>query len=115
MCCCSAVKCVCYYYYDLNITNSQMLLNLNKRTWMDSLQLDGFEQHCGKNQDAMKGIVKLAKAYNKVNKHSFIVSLCAYVVVMGFIFTRRHQGRYSIVTRKQCQKYRNIDYSLSFF
>ena len=42
-----------------------MLLNLNKQTWMDSLNLDTFAHHCQKNEQSMQQIVKLAKLYKK--------------------------------------------------
>lgn len=44
----------------------QMLLNLNKRSWMDSLAVHNYTEHCRSNNDSMQNVLKLAKAYNKV-------------------------------------------------
>lgn len=43
-----------------------MLLNLNKQTWMDSLQLEKFSSHCEKNEKSVEQMLKLAKLYKKV-------------------------------------------------
>lgn len=45
-----------------------MLLNLNKQTWMDSLNLDSFEHHCQKNEASVEQMLKLAKLYKKVRR-----------------------------------------------
>ena len=43
-----------------------MLLNLHKRSWMDALCLEEYSKHCGKNEESMKQMLKLAKNYKKV-------------------------------------------------
>ncbi|VDN39591.1 unnamed protein product [Gongylonema pulchrum] len=59
------------HYYSIPINyrthelEQKMLLNLNKQTWMDSLGLERFSQHCEKNQASMQNILKLAKLYKK--------------------------------------------------
>lgn len=44
----------------------QMLLNLNKQTWMDSMALEKFSTHCDKNKKSIEQMLKLAKLYKKV-------------------------------------------------
>lgn len=51
-----------------------MLLNLNKQTWMDSLGLERFSNHCDRNQECMENMLKLAKLYKKVNSFCFTFS-----------------------------------------
>lgn len=43
-----------------------MLLNLNKQTWMDSLNLENFQSHCKSNEKSVESMLKLAKHYKKV-------------------------------------------------
>lgn len=43
-----------------------MLLNLNKQTWMDSLNLECFQSHCKSNEKSVENMLKLAKDYKKV-------------------------------------------------
>lgn len=43
-----------------------MLLNLNKQTWMDSLNLENFQTHCKSNEKSVESMLKLAKLYKKV-------------------------------------------------
>jgi len=42
-----------------------MLLNLNKQSWMDSLNMEAFAQCQKSNEKSMEQILKLAKAYKK--------------------------------------------------
>ncbi|KAI1711060.1 JAB1/Mov34/MPN/PAD-1 ubiquitin protease domain-containing protein [Ditylenchus destructor] len=59
------------HYYSIPIAykthqlEQQMLLNLNKQAWMDSLEPEKFEHHCQKNEKSMEHILKLAKLYKK--------------------------------------------------
>ncbi|VDM91528.1 unnamed protein product, partial [Onchocerca ochengi] len=59
------------HYYSIPINyrthelEQKMLLNLNKQTWMDSLGLEHFSDHCEKNQASMQKMLKLAKLYKK--------------------------------------------------
>lgn len=43
-----------------------MLLNLNKKSWMDSLHVRNYTEHSKDNQESMGGVLKLAQAYKKV-------------------------------------------------
>lgn len=59
------------HYYSININYSKndleqkMLLNLNKKTWTDSLTLKDFGEHCQANQKSVEQLLSLAKAYSK--------------------------------------------------
>ncbi|KAI6205594.1 26S proteasome regulatory subunit RPN11 [Aphelenchoides besseyi] len=59
------------HYYSIPIAyrthnlEQKMLLNLNKQSWNDSLALNSFQQHCGKNEKAVEEMLKLAKLYKK--------------------------------------------------
>jgi len=46
-----------------------MLLNLNKRSWMDSMMLEKYTVHCSTNQTSVEQLLKLAKLYKKVNSN----------------------------------------------
>lgn len=43
-----------------------MLLNLNKQSWMDSMQLESFSKRACGNKNTMEAMLKLAKSYRKV-------------------------------------------------
>lgn len=43
-----------------------MLLNLQKKSWMDSLKLEQFGGLATENQETMEKMLKLGKAYHKV-------------------------------------------------
>ena len=43
-----------------------MLLNLNKKSWMDGLTLQDYKSHCSHNETTVKEMLELAKNYNKV-------------------------------------------------
>lgn len=49
-----------------------MLLNLNKQTWMDSLGLRWFQDHCDMNQETMESMLKLAKLYKKASEKIYL-------------------------------------------
>lgn len=49
----------------------QMLLNLNKQSWMDSLAVQNYTSCSEKNKESMQAMLKLAKMYKKV-RTSFI-------------------------------------------
>uniref|UniRef100_A0A7E4VMM4 26S proteasome non-ATPase regulatory subunit 14 n=1 Tax=Panagrellus redivivus TaxID=6233 RepID=A0A7E4VMM4_PANRE len=59
------------HYYSIPIAYSshdfeqKMLLNLNKQSWMDSLQLENFAAHGEHNEESVKQMLKLAKLYKK--------------------------------------------------
>ncbi|CAJ0917103.1 unnamed protein product, partial [Mesorhabditis belari] len=59
------------HYYSIPIAyktherEQQMLLNLDKRSWMDALGLQKYEGHCKQNAETMKRILKLTKDYKK--------------------------------------------------
>lgn len=42
-----------------------MLLNLNKESWVNGLSLKDYSGHCQANEQTVKDMVELAKAYNK--------------------------------------------------
>lgn len=42
-----------------------MLLNLHKKSWVDGLTLDDYSNHCQTNEKTIKGMLELAKNYNK--------------------------------------------------
>lgn len=45
-----------------------MLLNLHKKTWMDGLSLQDYNEHCKLNENTVTDMLELAKHYNKVFK-----------------------------------------------
>lgn len=51
--------------YKKNALEEEMLLNLNKTKWMDSLSVKDFEQHSDFNQTTIEAMLDLAKAYDK--------------------------------------------------
>ena len=44
-----------------------MLLNLHKKSWMDGLMLQDYNEHCQLNEKVVGEMLTLAKNYNKVN------------------------------------------------
>lgn len=42
-----------------------MLLNLNKQSWMESLYLENFSNHCRNNEQSVSQMLKLAQLYKK--------------------------------------------------
>jgi len=58
-----------YYSIPINYRTHQleqkMLLNLNKHTWMESLGLEKYGEHCARNVESMNSMLKLAKLYKK--------------------------------------------------
>ena len=59
------------YYYSLPIETrktdgeQKMLMNLNKKTWCDVLQLDSFTENEKQNKKFSEEMVSLAQAYTK--------------------------------------------------
>lgn len=59
------------HYYSIPIAyrtsenEQQMLLNLNKQSWLDSMALEKYEAHCTANEKSVEQILKLAKMYKK--------------------------------------------------
>jgi len=51
--------------YRKNELEQKMLLNLHKKSWMDSLQLRQYKDTCAANQQTAEQMLKLAKAYHK--------------------------------------------------
>ena len=43
-----------------------MLLNLHKKSWMDGLMLQDYNEHSNINEKTVTEMLELAKAYNKV-------------------------------------------------
>jgi hypothetical protein len=42
-----------------------MLLNLNKKSWIDGLRLQDYNDHCRLNEQTVKTMLELANNYNK--------------------------------------------------
>ena len=42
-----------------------MLLNLNKKSWIDGLRLQDYNEHCKLNENTVKTMLDLADGYNK--------------------------------------------------
>lgn len=59
------------HYYSIAITyrknelEEKMLMNLNKKGWTEGLKTADFKEHDKQNQDMVKNMLELAKAYNK--------------------------------------------------
>ena len=43
-----------------------MLLNLNKKSWIDGITLENYKTHGDNNEEIVKEMANLAKNYNKV-------------------------------------------------
>lgn len=59
------------HYYSISINyrknelEQKMLFNLNKKSWVNGLTLTDYEHHCGANEQTVKEMIELAKAYTK--------------------------------------------------
>merc|ERR1712193_262660 len=59
------------HYYSIAINHrkneleQRMLMNLNKKSWMDGLTLRDYQQHCSLNQQTVGEMLQLAKNYDK--------------------------------------------------
>merc|ERR1739848_371249 len=59
------------HYYSISINyrknelEQKMLLNLNKKSWVDGLTLSDYNEHCQLNKDTVKDMLTLAKNYDK--------------------------------------------------
>jgi len=51
--------------YRMNEREQQMLLNLHKKSWMEGLTLQNYNNHSCLNEETVKDILGLAQAYNK--------------------------------------------------
>lgn len=51
--------------YKKNELEEEMLLNLHKKKWMDSLSVNDFQEHSSKNENTVTSMLELAKAYDK--------------------------------------------------
>ena len=51
--------------YRKNELEQKMLLNLNKKSWIDGMRLTDFQDHCSSNEKTMQSMLDLAKSYNK--------------------------------------------------
>lgn len=51
--------------YKKNALEEEMLLNLHKKKWMDSLSVNDFEEHSRRNEDTVASMLELARAYDK--------------------------------------------------
>lgn len=61
----------------------QMLLNLHKKSWMEGLTLQNYNEHSSLNEDTVKEILNLATAYNKVS--CFQLRPVSTYLMVGFI------------------------------
>lgn len=62
-----------------------MLLNLHKKSWMEGLTLQNYHEHSSLNEETVKEILGLAKAYNKVGNVKKCIH-CMYVCIYNFFF-----------------------------
>lgn len=59
------------HYYSISINyrknerEQKMLMNLNKKSWVDGLTLNDYDKHCQLNKDTLKEMLTLAKNYDK--------------------------------------------------
>jgi 26S proteasome regulatory subunit N11 len=44
-----------------------MLLNLNKKSWVDGLALQDYKEHCSLNEKTVTNMLELARNYHKVS------------------------------------------------
>merc|ERR1719261_1628802 len=51
--------------YRKNELEQRMLMNLNKKSWVDGLTLRDYQQHCSLNQETVGEMLQLAKNYDK--------------------------------------------------
>merc|ERR1711862_246511 len=51
--------------YRKNELEQRMLMNLNKKSWVDGLTLHNYNEHCQLNKDTVKDMLTLAKNYDK--------------------------------------------------
>lgn len=51
--------------YRMNELEQKMLMNLNKKSWIDGLTLKNYNNHCTMNKDTVKDMLLLAKNYDK--------------------------------------------------
>lgn len=51
--------------YKKNALEEEMLLNLHKKKWMDSLSVKNFEEHSKQNEETVASMLELAKVYDK--------------------------------------------------
>ena len=59
------------HYYSISINyrknelEQKMLLNLNKKSWIDGLRLQDYNEHCKQNEATVKTMLDLANNYHK--------------------------------------------------
>jgi len=51
--------------YRKNELEQRMLMNLNKKSWVDGLSLKDYKNHCNLNQETCKEMLQLVKNYDK--------------------------------------------------
>merc|ERR1712179_738106 len=51
--------------YRMNELEQKMLMNLNKKSWIDGLTLTDYDNHCTLNKNTVKDMLLLAKNYDK--------------------------------------------------
>jgi 26S proteasome regulatory subunit N11 len=51
--------------YRKNELEQKMLLNLHKKSWIDGLMLQDYNNHCSVNEKTVIEMLELAKSYNK--------------------------------------------------
>merc|ERR1712157_214732 len=60
------------HYYSISINyrknelEQKMLMNLNKKSWIDGLTLKDYDKHCSLNKDTVKSLTELSEKYDKV-------------------------------------------------
>lgn len=73
-----------------------MLLNLHKKTWMDGLSLQDYNEHCKLNEGTVNDMLELAKHYNKVSNHS-ITKLLFVIIMYKLTIHVKVQGENSLI------------------
>ena len=87
------------HYYSINIAyrhtelEQKMLLNLYKKTWTRGLELKPFDKHTETNEQTIKDMVALAKAYNEtVQQEKEIEAEKLAVMNVGKVDAKRRLG-----------------------
>ncbi|CAE8613795.1 unnamed protein product, partial [Polarella glacialis] len=57
--------------YRKNDLEQKMLLNFEKKKWLDGLKLTNFDKHTGDNETVVKEMLDLTEKYNKVIQEEF--------------------------------------------
>ena len=75
-----------HLFLQIIINYLQMLLNLHKKTWMEGLKLQDYNDHCTVNGQLVDSMLQLAKNYHKVILlvDSFAVILEQLVMLLSY-------------------------------